>query len=107
MNFTTLLAAAAIGAGLAFVAPSADAMPRGLAPVDTAQTGHVQKVHGCHTRRIRGHRSYCRKRHSHKHCHNRRCHRHSHYDNHHHHNSYRNTCGVTIRKKGFSIGLGC
>ena len=89
MNITTLIAAAAVGAGLAFVAPSAEAMPRGLAPATAADTGHVQKVHGTHCRVIRGHRSRCVKRriirntHRHKHCHSNGCHSHRHASNHH------------------------
>ncbi len=45
MKVTTLLAAAAVGAGLAFVAPAADAMPLGNAPVDVSKTNTVEKVH--------------------------------------------------------------
>ena len=48
MKITTLMAAAAVGAGLAFVAPSAEAMPRGFAPVDVSETGNVQKVRSRH-----------------------------------------------------------
>lgn len=104
MKITTLMAAAVFGAGLAFVAPSAEAMPRGLAPVDVTETGNVQKVHGRHCKRIRGHRSRCkrvvRRTHRHQHCHHNGCHRHSHYNNHHHSNSY-----WRKRRPGFSIQL--
>ena len=106
MNITTLIAAAAVGAGLAFVAPSAEAMPRALAPATTADSGHVQKVHGAHCRVIRGHRSRCvkrrviRKTHRHTHCHHSGCHKHSHASNHHHSNSY-----WRKRRPSFSIYL--
>lgn len=94
MKITTLIAAAAVGAGLAFVAPSAQAMPRALAPANVSDTGHVQKVHGRHCRVIRGHRSRCktrriiRRKHTHKHCHHGGCHTHRHVNNHHHPRSY-------------------
>jgi ABC-type Zn2+ transport system substrate-binding protein/surface adhesin len=104
MKITTLMAAAAVGAGLAFVAPSAEAMPRGLAPVDVSETGTVQQVHGRHCKRIRGHRSRCnrviRRTHRHKHCHHSGCHTHSHASNHHHSNSY-----WRKRRPSFSIQL--
>ena len=56
MNIVTFAAAALVGAGMAFVAPSAEAMPRGTAPVDVTQTSDVQKVHGRHCNIRRGHR---------------------------------------------------
>ena len=106
MKITTLIAAAAVGAGLAFVAPSAQAMPRALAPANVTDTGNVQKVHGRHCRVIRGHRSRCttrrviRRSHTHKHCHHSGCHTHRHVNNHHHSNSY-----WRERRPGFSIQL--
>ena len=86
MNIVTFAAAALVGAGMAFVAPSAEAMPRGTAPVDVTQTSDVQKVHGRHCNIRRGHRSRCRRavrRHRHRHCHRNRCHRHRHAGGHH------------------------
>ncbi|NKB54456.1 MAG: hypothetical protein GKR97_19995 [Rhizobiaceae bacterium] len=92
MKVTTLLAAAAVGAGLAFVAPAADAMPLGNAPVDVSQTNTVEKVHGRHCRIRRGHRSRCRRpgrrAHRHTHCHHNGCHKHRHTSRHHRSNDY-------------------
>ena len=101
MKITTLLAAAAVGAGLAFVAPPADAMPLGNAPVDASQTNTVEKVHGRHCRIRRGHRSRCRRarrghRHSHRH-HGGRRHSHRHYDGHHHRRSRRGRSSGGVR----------
>ena len=106
MKIATLAAAAIFGAGLAFVAPSAEAMPRSTAPVDVTETTPVEKVHRRHCRIIRGHRSRCRrvirKRHRHRHCHRHRCHRHRHYTGHHgyHGGGYRH------RRPRFGIYLG-
>ena len=50
MKLTTLIVAAALGAGLAFVAPSADAMPIGSSNgVNTAEIRIVQNIHAIPT----------------------------------------------------------
>lgn len=86
MKLIALAAAALIGGGLAFLAPTANAMPRGTAPVDVSKTTNVQKTHGRHCRIRRGHRSRCgrvRRGHAHSHRHRGFRHYHRHYSGHH------------------------
>ncbi len=91
MKIVTLAAAAFIGGAITFMAPTAEAMPIGTAPIDVTETTDVQKVHGRHCRIRRGHRSRCRRvkrryrrsRHRHGHYHGGRYHRHRHYGGHH------------------------